>query len=354
MVYFFAFTLGYAMFYQSYKMKIKALASTFIVVFLSSLLLSSCASTTVKVPNWYNNAVLTTNTDMISSVGQGRSLQEAKKIALEQISSQIWVKLSSSSESSDTQIVTEQNNNAKSYNRSRFANEINTKTAGIVFTDVNFSKVEKLDGVYYVLANVKRESIIKQLKMEVVQLNDKANVIINKQKYKNAFIWYVDNANFYQTKNQAQIKVNILNALKCDDIPSLAAINTLMTKLGKVKSQLVVGISSNNASISKAIANKLTKKEIKTSFGNGFFVTNHLNLHINSENKKIGDIYVTTLFITLEFTDKSQHILMSNDVVVSGNSITNYRISKKAATEKFIDEIKNKSIYDLFAYGEYH
>lgn len=342
---------------QLNKINIKSALCNLLQGLVICLMLNACASKSVTVPDWYQQAETNStqsNSKTMTSAAQGRSLDEAKKAALDQISSQIWVKLNSSSESSDTQVVNQINDDTTSYNHSRFASDVNTKTAGIVFTDVNYTKVEKIDGVYYVQASVKRSSIVRELESEITELNDKAKTIVNKLKYGNIFTWYFDNANFYKIKNQAQLKINILHALKSNAIPSITEIDYVVKKLVHTKSKILVAIKSNDASIAKAIANKFAKKEIKTTFSLYSTATNRLNVAIKSQNKKIGDIFVTTLFINIDLKDRNENTLMSNEIISSGNSISNYQISKKAAIEKFITEIKNKNIYSIFGYGDYH
>ena len=94
-----------------------------LLVLILSILVTACTST--DLPTWYIENV-NNNQVMISGVGQGRTLSEAKKNAIEQISSQIWINVKSVSRQTDNYV----SNGDSEYNDNRFYNQIDEGLVG--------------------------------------------------------------------------------------------------------------------------------------------------------------------------------------------------------------------------------
>ncbi|WP_305809831.1 LPP20 family lipoprotein [Photobacterium kishitanii] len=119
-----------------------------------------CQSTTR--PDWYSN-IAGNDIDYIYAVGDGRSLSSAKKSALSQINEQLWTQVSSSS----AYIEQFKQVNDNQFSHQSADNRINTQSAEMIFTGIEFLQSAQDDAGFFVQARIKRENIKNQLKADL-------------------------------------------------------------------------------------------------------------------------------------------------------------------------------------------
>ncbi|WP_256384019.1 LPP20 family lipoprotein [Photobacterium toruni] len=314
-----------------------------LLVLILSILVTACTST--DLPTWYIENV-NNNQVMISGVGQGRTLSEAKKNAIEQISSQIWINVKSVSRQTDSYV----SDGDSEYNDNRFYNQIDTNTANIAFAGVEYNQIEKINGFYYVQASVERSEIVRQLKNDIEDINISANEIIKQLGIQDELVWLFDNYSFINKRNKVISKVNILRSMRYNKDININNVNVVYKKIKNINSNLVVRIDTKNNEISRAIITKLMSDNIRGYSSKLSSYTNVLSIKIKNKNKKIGDIYITTLFISLVVKDKNGHLLMAHDLTSSGNSISNYKIAYLSAVHDFVNKIKNMNVLVMLGY----
>ncbi|MEZ8145171.1 LPP20 family lipoprotein [Enterovibrio norvegicus] len=140
------------------KMFIRVLPMVFFPV-----LFSGCQSTTP--PDWY--AVEQVNhPEYVYAVGEGRSLNLAKKSALSGVNSQLWTQVDSTFSMND--VYKRINDDSTSYETT--SNKINAKSAQVTLTGVEYVQSEKNDVAYYAQARVGRDNIKSQLSSEIKQI----------------------------------------------------------------------------------------------------------------------------------------------------------------------------------------
>ena len=314
-----------------------------LLVLILPILVTACTST--DLPTWYVENV-NNNQVMISGVGQGRTLSEAKKNAIEQISSQIWVNVESASRQTDSYV----SNGNSEFNNNRFYNQIDTNTANIAFAGVEYNHIENRNGLYYVQATVERSEIVRQLKNDIEAIDTSANEIIKNLGVQDKIIWLFDNYSFINKRNEVINKVNILRSMGYDENININNVNVVYEEIKNINLNIVVRIDSENSEISRAIITKLMSENIRGYSSKLLSYTNILSINIKNKNKKIGDIYITTLFISLVVKDKNGHLLMANDLISSGNSISNYKIAYLSAMHDFFNKINNMNVLTMLGY----
>ncbi|MGX2981601.1 LPP20 family lipoprotein [Helicobacter sp. 23-1045] len=132
-------------------------------IFFVSFIISSCGD--VKYPAWY----LENDEDSayLYGVGSGDTLDSAKSVALNDLSSQISLKIESATSIEQSQINDLQSNKADS--------KIDVSVLGIELNSVEYIKQEEVDGVFYVKSRIAKHKIIKQLNTDI----ETAKIAIN-------------------------------------------------------------------------------------------------------------------------------------------------------------------------------
>lgn len=312
-----------------------------ILVCSLSFTLLACQST--SAPDWYN-APPTNDPAYLVSVGQGRSLDQAKKSALSQINAQLWTQIDSTFASRDVY----QTQNANSSSSSLVDNKINSKTATVTFTDIEYPLVDKNDIGYYVQAKVKRESVINQLQTDIRQTNTRAEQQIAKFQHQDQLIWWLENRELTNQAELISVRQAMLQSMNVADIPAAPSVTALISKIAEVQSHLVIRFihSSSDQKSAQLLADQFSTERLKTTAKNSSQVTHILRMDTELRQSRVGNAYVSTQLTTLKLQGRKGNTLASNEIISSGNSLSNYALSKEGAQRHFSEIVGNQGLWN--------
>ena len=307
---------------------------------LFSLALFACKST--SPPEWYS-APPTNEPDYLVSVGQGRSLEQAKKTALNQINAQLWTQIDSTFASRDVY----QSHGSNSASNSLVDNKINSRTTTVSFADIEYPLVDKNDIGYYVQAKVKRESVIRQLQMDIRQTDARAKQQIAKFQHQDSLVWWLENRELTSQSELISVRQAMLRSMNVDDIPTALSVNQLISKISEVQSNLVIRFinSKSDQKSAELLADQFSLERLKTTAKSSSQVTHILRMDTELRQSRIGDAYVSTQITTLKLQGRKGNTLASNEIISSGNSLTNYALSKEGAQRHFSEIVSTEGLW---------
>lgn len=141
---------------------------------LFGFFISSCSSI-IQYPDWYLRG--NEDSNYLYGVGSSISLQDAKFEALNDIASQISINIES-----NTNILKEQNNE---YFNSIVSSNIGINISDIELDSLEYLNIDKLDGVFFVKARIKKDVLISKLNSNIDIYVSDINTILNSIKYSN-------------------------------------------------------------------------------------------------------------------------------------------------------------------------
>lgn len=312
-----------------------------IIICISIVALFACQS--VAEPDWYNTPT-TNDPEYIVANGQGRNLIQAKKSALNQINSQLWMQINSSFESRE--VIRSSHSD---FSSNQFLdNKINSKTATVTFTGINYTKIEKNDIAYFVEARVSKASIIEQLIEDIKNSNHKAQSLLAKLQYQDSLIWWLESRDFSSEVDKLLVRQAMLKSLSVDHIPPATQVDKLVRKISEVHSSILIYLipSRNNIKSAQLLADQLSSQRIKTTFRNTDSVSQTLNLKTDLRQSIIGDAYISTQITTIKLQGKNGNTLASNEIISTGNSLSNYLLSKEGAERNFNTIINDQGLWE--------
>ncbi|QXO17224.1 LPP20 family lipoprotein [Vibrio ostreae] len=311
-----------------------------LILGLCSLALLACQSTTA--PDWYS-APPTNDPQYLTAVGQGLNLTQAKQSALSQINAQLWTQINSSFVSRD--IV--QSRNQSEHASSLIDNHVNSKTANITLTGIDYPQVAKNDIGYYVQAKVSRDTVVRQLRSEIEQSNRHAQAVLQQRQHQDALLWWLANRAQSEQAQAVAVRQAMLRALGQDDIPKAESIDQLASALAQVQSGIVIRVSASRKDQKSAelLAEQFSKQSLKTTFSGTPNTTHVLKLTSQLRQSTVGQAYISTQFTTLKLQGRNGNILASHEIISSGNSLTNYTFSKEGAERNFADTVSAQGLW---------
>ncbi|ABZ77356.1 hypothetical protein Shal_2804 [Shewanella halifaxensis HAW-EB4] len=307
---------------------------------LLSALTIACQST--KVPEWYN-LPLPNNSDYISAVGEGRSLEQAKKSALSNINAALWTQVNSSFSMNDTH----RSINDKNYSNAYVNNAINTKTANIAFSGVEYINIANNDTHFYAQAQIKKSNIISQLTSDLRNINQKAEAQLDKLAHQDALQWWLTNKDSAAFNDYTRVRLAMLSSLSPAhgiDAQSLDKLNSLSAK---VKSNILIHIqtSKSDKKMAQIIADKLSNEGIKTTMHNTSASTHNLKLVSDLRQSIMAEAYISTKITALQLKDRNNNTISSSEIISTGNSLSNYQISKEGAERHFSTLVDERGLW---------
>ncbi|PNH80565.1 LPP20 family lipoprotein [Vibrio diazotrophicus] len=308
---------------------------------LFSLALFACKST--SPPEWYS-APPTNEPDYLVSVGQGRSLEQAKKTALNQINALLWTQIDSTFASRDVY----QSRGSNSTSNSLVDNKINSRTATVSFTDIEYPLIDKNDIGYYVQAKVKRESVINQLQMDIRQTNARAEQQIQKLQHQDSLVWWLENRELTSQLELIYVRQAMLKSMSVDDIPTALSLNKLISKVSEIQSNLIIRFinSKSDQKSAELLADQFSMERLKTTSKSSSQVTHILRMDTELRQSRVGDAYVSTQLTTLKLQGHKGNTLASNEIISSGNSLSNYALSKEGAQRHFSEIVGKQGLWN--------
>lgn len=312
-----------------------------LILGLCSLALFACQSTTP--PDWYS-APPTNDPDYLTAVGQGLNLTQAKQSALSQINAQLWTQIDSSFVSRDTVL----SRNQSEHTSSLVDNHINSKTANVTLTGIDYPQVAKNDIGYYVQAKVSRATVIRQLRSDIEQSNRSAQAILAQRQHQDALMWWLTNRNLSSEAQAVAVRQAMLRALGENHIPQAQSVDTLLRALSETRSALVIRIAAGRKDHKSAqlLAEQFSKQQLQTTFKRTSATTHVLKLTTELRQSTVGQAYISTQFTTLKLQGRNGSILASNEIISSGNSLTNYTFSKEGAERNFAETVSAQGLWN--------
>ncbi len=259
-----------------------------------------CQSTTR--PDWYSN-IAGNDIDYIYAVGDGRSLSSAKKSALSQINEQLWTQVSSSS----AYIEQFKQVNDNQFSHQSADNRINTQSAEMIFTGIEFLQSAQDDAGFFVQARIKRENIKNQLKADLAAIEVRAQMILQQKAHQDLLIWWLANRTVDHLFRQYQVKVGVLSALDVTPVNKMTYLPQLATEVEKVRSSLLIRIVSDHRDrISIGVLQKqLALEGIATIEQTKPQITHTIIMKSNYRQSIVGDAFITTKFTDLITNNKN-------------------------------------------------
>ena len=319
-----------------------------IALLLSSSFLAGCQSTP-KSPDWYAKPQQSDN-QYLYAVGRGRSLSQAKKVAINQINEQLWTQVQS--QNSQREIYRE-SNGVDNYQNLVDA-KIQTKSARLTLTGVEYPQVENSDLGYYVQARVKRDVVSEQLKRELKEINQAADNEIAKLKHSDMLVWFLTNRNASQKKEDALIRIAVLSALNPGASFSTDGIDRLLSKVSKVKDSLLIKVVSepSDKKMTSFISDVLSQENIdSTQSKYNKKATHTIKLALDKRKSKVGGAYITTIISSVSTLNQKGKTIASSEVIASGNSVSNYKMSAEGAARHFKAQLNEKGLWTSLGFN---
>ncbi len=311
--------------------------SNFLIFFTTIFLLFSCSSNTSTTklssnPSWYNNPKQNNNQSLYG-LGQGRTLEEATKLALADAAARLMVSVSS-----ESNLLREENRN--DFNEET-RQSVKQNIEKITFTNFEVTNSAQTVQDFFVEVMIDRNSFINQ-QQEDLQLAEKKISDLDKNSDKknplsrrNALIKISDLGKEVELKSRilqgAGQNVNVKEKLNY--------IQKFNNELQKFSDKIEFFIEEkNNSEIAKIIRTQINKEKIKVSSSYESSNSNQVLVKISStsDNNKIYD-FTSKLKINFE-NIISEKIVASNIVEVTGHSV----ISEKAAQQAALKELEEK------------
>lgn len=309
-----------------------------------ALLLSSCVlgCQSTKVPDWYS-LPQTNNPDYITAIGEGMSLEQAKKSALGNVSAVLWTQVNSSFAMDDTH----RSIDAKHYSNAYINNKVNTTTADISLSGVEYINIANVDNMFYAQAQVKKSTLINQLDVDVSHINQKASAQLEKLTHQDALLWWLDNKDSSSYSDYVSVRLAILSSLSPNIHIKTDSVDELIKQTAKVKSAILINIqpSRNDKNISRLMAEKFSVAGFSTTFNKTSEVTHTLVINSELRQSIISDAFISTQITKLQLINKNNKIIGSGEIISTGNSLSNYKISKEGAQRHFAALIDKRGFW---------
>ena len=315
---------------------------------LASSLLTGCQSTP-KSPDWFTKPQQSDN-QYLYAVGRGRSLSQAKKVAINQINEQLWTQVQS--QNSQREIYRESNGDSN-YQNLVDAN-IQTKSARLTLTGVEYNKVENSDVGYFVQARVKRETVREQLKRELKGINQAATNEITKLQHSDLLVWYLTNRAAMQKKEDAMVRIAMLSAVEPNASYSTEGIDSLISKVSEVKDSLLIKVIAepNDKNMTSFISDALSQENVDSTQNKyNRKATHTIKLALDKRKSKVGEAYITTIISSISTLNAKSKTIASGEVISSGNSVTNYKMSAEGAARHFKTQLNEKGLWPSLGFN---
>jgi len=318
--------------------------SLFTILF-STVTLIGCQST--GSPEWYTKPPVN-DENYIYSNGKGRSLNSAKNSALSQINSQLWTQVDSDFSMNESSRTI----NEKSLNSSYIDNNVNTSTAQISFSGIEYLKSEASEYDYYVQARIKRETIVKQLISDIERIENQAKNRLLALKHQDKFIWWMDNQDPEKQLSDIQVRLAILSGMDKQIDVDVIYTPQLIKQVSETGSDILVRIvnSKNDLKSSDFLASKLAKHGVMTTKKRSKKVTHALTLTSEYRQDKIGEAFISTKLTQLKLINSQGKLIANNELISTANSLTSYKLSKEGAERHFSAQIDELGLWQAMGF----
>ena len=313
------------------------------LIFILPLLLLSCTTNKPQqldqLPSWYV-ASQTSNDQNLYGVGEGYTLAEASKSALNNLAGKIITNISSKSS-----ILLESN---KYSTNEQSHQKINEEVAKITFNNYQINNSASFGGKIYVEIAVNRNSFIASYSQKLDDLNHKMANIFNQTQSKTILEKLSDLELINNLSFEAESITQILASLSDDQHNfknNFNLYNSYHNSYQNLTSKIEFFIENKNAPqpfVALLIKN-LNQKNLKVIKNKNLSNPNLVIVQINSKitKQKIYGSYITKLKIDFNLLSNNNRIIKSDSLESSGSSM----ISQKEATNVAIAHISEINLF---------
>ncbi|MEZ8728970.1 hypothetical protein CWN85_12230 [Vibrio splendidus] len=308
-------------------------------VFFGIAFTTGCQSTK---PTWYSKPQADTN-EYIYAVAQARTLSHAKKIAVNNINEKLWTQVESSFYMRETARET----NGTGFSNSLVDNKVNTKTESLTLNGIEYVQMEENDLGAFVEVKIKKSLVTQQLIREIQDIERKSQREIVALQHEDKLLWWLDNRNVYQTKQDASVRIAMLSPLKPAYQADISSIEQLVVIHQKVSSEINIRLSSDRES-SKAVqllGNQLSVFNIATSTSNQKIQTHILKVNSERRRNKVGDAFISTLISDVKVINMKAKTISRSEIISTGNSVTSFKYADEGAARHLNEQVKEKGIW---------
>ncbi len=322
--------------YLSFKQSIAVLS--FVVAF------SGCVSSNkeVPLPQWY--LVAPTNTaQFLYGEGEGTSLEEAKKNALNTMASGLVVSVSSTMQTS-TKSTT--GTSGSSYSKD-VSKDVRLEVQKIKFTNAVVKNSEMIDGKFYILIQVNRQELFAQQKGEFDSKNSRADELFSSLEGKVKLDQIHILQDMYPLLQEAKAQTIVLNAINNSFPYSIYTkkYDSYIDKLDDIKSNCVINISSNQSNekyFSDNLIDLLNQNKFKISNN---IDNSDISIQLTTSPKYSVASGWNIAKVSTTLSVVSNKKVVSNKIITSvGRSSTSQESALEDAAKKFREEILKQTL----------
>ncbi len=302
------------------------------------LLLLSCG-TKSQYPAWFTN--VSQNNTKIYGIGSGITIEEAKKVALSDIASQIRVSVSSST------ISTMRDDSRIGYERG-LIQDISNKVEDTIIPSYNVLKSENLqDGRFIVLISVEKIVLIDQYNTELSTINSQIT---------NSYNNYLDSQDILKKRlylehtivlsRKAIILSSILSSLstKVNIQNYINNMERYQEQLDKNTRQINFTIEGDDKDIKEIIQKNLNFQGFNVQFGHKNENTLIVGFSSKEFHNTIFDENIIKLTIVIQLKNNNNNITRTNVIEINGSSIINKEDAKRVAIKNLDQKFSSEGI----------
>lgn len=297
-------------------------------------------------PAWYS-APTQNSKIYLYGVAEGRTLEEATKYSLAELSSRLITKISS-----ESNLIREENNSSTN---EEMRQKVSQMVESIDFSGFETSHSAEIDGKFYVEVRINKENFIQDQKERIFSLEQKISSLNEKMSNKNLVTRKIALLKILSALKEIELKSRIIagSGEKLEITSTLNRINEVQANLDKLSDNFEFYVdmpimSSESESSNVKIANSL-KKTIENALSNekikisqiASSKKNQVQIRVlySAIGEKIYGSFVTKLNINFQCNSGDEKAtISSNSIEASGSSA----ISEKQAFEAAIFDLKEK------------
>ena len=329
---------------------IKRFIASCICLCLFSIMSALCAGNagSYSLPKWFLNPPKN-NHDNLFGVGQGMTVEDATKEALNQVASKISVTISSNWEKTESQRTS---GGSIAYSK-EINNNLKSKVAEIRFNNYEVLDNDILDQKVYVLVAVNKNTLLMDKKSELSNIDSQIKDIYNMAQSKSIIEKIAD----LKTVNRKAVDGMSLASMISSLDPSFAAkdyfdrYNGYLASERKALSEIRVYLSYAHESedMMPIIKEHLNKADISIVSEPNDNDKNLVTVDIQTDSKEM-QIYgskMVKLYTIFEVRSFSRDLVASSKIETKGSSMINFQEAGKAAALELNEKIKVKGILNV-------
>lgn len=318
---------------------VKLLNLSFLLVAVAFI--NGCQSTP-DVPDWALTIPAADEMYFYAN-GQGRSMNQAKKVAANQINEQLWTQI----EAKTTQKEVVRGVNGKENYQNLFSSNIRSKSALITLNGIEYIKSESDEGLHFVQARIKKNTIKSQLLREIEEINKQAKQKLDALKHSDRLMWWIENKDSKKMQQELAIRVSMMAVFESGNKYSTDSVDKLIKTLAEVKSSLLIKVSKTpkENKVNLFLTEALTADGIQFTTSNNKNITHSILISIEKRKNKMDEAYIITSVIELRVVNNKGKMLSSSEVIATGNSLSGYKYSSEGSARHFKQQLDEAGIW---------